>query len=115
VVSADADDVKLRASGIPVAQPETDAAEVDIDYVRRVYASTREWYTVAETKAQLLLAVNGAFVTILFGILYGKNGDVQSGASRFGLETWIFLSASAAGCRCRNIAGRRPGFRDASP
>jgi hypothetical protein len=60
---------------------------------------------VAETKAQLLLTVNGAFVTILFGTLFGRLGNVHA---RFGPETWAFLGvgvvalisalACAAGC-----------------
>jgi hypothetical protein len=93
-VSTDADDVKPSASGTSAAQPQREATEVEVEYVRRVYGSTREWYMVAETKAQLLLAVNGAFVTIIFGVLFSKNGDIRSGAGHFGLETWIFLSVS---------------------
>jgi hypothetical protein len=60
-----------------------------------MYAMTRAWYTAAETKAQLLLAVNGLFVTVLFGILFGNSGDRHLGAARFGSGTWVLLSVSA--------------------
>jgi hypothetical protein len=89
-VSADADDVRPGSSGIPAAQPRGESAEAELEYVRRVCASTREWYTVAETKAQLLLAVNGVFVTILFGVLFGQNRDVRSGLAALALKPGSF-------------------------
>jgi hypothetical protein len=79
-----------------MAQPQVEATEIAVEYIRRVYVSTREWYTVAETKAQLLLTVNGVFVTILFGILFGRIGDIRAGTAHFGPDTWVFLSASVA-------------------
>jgi hypothetical protein len=60
-----------------------------------MYASTRNWYAAAETKAQLLLAVNGAFVTVLFGALFGQSSDVRTGTGAFGIDTWIFTGVSA--------------------
>jgi hypothetical protein len=51
---------------------------------------------VVETKAQLLLTVNGAFVTILFGVLFGRAGDVRAGVAHFGPETWAFLGVAVA-------------------
>lgn len=88
--------VKPRTSDAVMAQPEQETTEITTAYIRRVYASTREWYTVAETKAQLLLTVNGAFVTILFGVLFGKAGDIRAGAVRFGPETWAFFGIAVA-------------------
>lgn len=82
------------------AEPPAEAVEVDIDYLRRIYASTREWYTVSETKAQLLLTANGAFVAIIFGALFGKVSDVRAAAARFGSDTWIFLGASVVSLVC---------------
>jgi len=68
--------------------------EANVEYLRRMYASTRAWYTAAETKAQLLLAVNGVFITILFGVLFGKTSDLRAGASHFGVDTWAFTGMS---------------------
>jgi hypothetical protein len=82
------------------------------EYTRRLYASTREWYTISETKAQLLLTVNGAFVTIFFGILFGKVGNLHAWAARFGPEAWVFLGVAVvalASAGRRAAAGRRPG------
>jgi hypothetical protein len=92
-VSADPHGGKPHTSDAAMAQPPSDTTEIAAEYIRRVYASTREWYAVAETKAQLLLTVNGAFVTILFGTLFGKLGNAHA---RFGPETWAFLGITVA-------------------
>jgi hypothetical protein len=93
-VSSDPHNVKPHRHGATAEPPE--APEVAAAYIRRVYSSTREWYAVAETKAQLLLTVNGAFVTILFGTLFGRAGDVRAGVAHFGSETWAFLGIAVA-------------------
>jgi hypothetical protein len=96
-VSSDPRDVNPHTSGAARAQPQLETTEIAAAYIRRVYASTREWYAVAETKAQLLLTVNGVFVTVLFGVMFGKLGDVHAGATaRFGPETWVFLGVAVA-------------------
>jgi hypothetical protein len=59
-----------------------------------MYASTRDWYTSAETKAQLLLAVNGAFITLLFGVLFSRLSNVRAGTDHFGVDTWAFTGVS---------------------
>ena len=87
-MSADPRDVKPHTSDAAMPQPQLGTTETAVAYIRRVYASTREWYAVAETKGQLLLTVNGIFVSILFGVLFGKLGSVNSSAAaRFGPET----------------------------
>jgi hypothetical protein len=95
-VSADPRDAKPHTSDATTVQPQPEATEISAAYIRRVYASTREWYSVAETKAQLLLTVNGAFVTILSGIIFGKLSDVAAAGARFGPETWLFLGIAVA-------------------
>ncbi len=59
-----------------------------------MYASTRDWYNSAEMKAQLLVAVNGVFVTLLFGFLFGNSDDGHAGTSGFGVDTWIFAGVA---------------------
>jgi Family of unknown function (DUF5706) len=71
-----------------------DPPPANLEYLRLMYASTRDWYTAAETKAQLLLAVNGVFVTLLFGLLFGNADGVHAGSRTFGLDTWIFAGVS---------------------
>jgi hypothetical protein len=77
-----------------IAQPQI--SEANVEYLRRMYASTRDWYTSAETKAQLLLAVNGAFITLLFGVLFSRPSDVRAGTDHFGTDTWAFMGVSIA-------------------
>jgi hypothetical protein len=78
------------------AEPSLELSEIATAYIRRVYTSTREWYAVAEAKAQLLLTVNGAFVTILFGTLFGRADGLHAGVAHFGPETWAFLGVTVA-------------------
>jgi hypothetical protein len=66
-------------------------AGVEIEYVRRVYERAIDWYKVAETKAQLLLTVNGVFVTVVFGVNSGNMADARQFAGVLGVETWVFL------------------------
>jgi hypothetical protein len=70
------------------------AVEPGVEYVRYLYDSTRKWYATAETKAQLLLTVNGAFVTIIFGTLFSRNSELHADAARFSIVTWLLLSIS---------------------
>jgi hypothetical protein len=67
-----------------------------LDYLRRAYESTREWYSSAETKAQLLLTINGLFITVLFSSVLGKADDARKTIAVFGSETWVFLGLALA-------------------
>ena len=82
------------AGAVLVAQPQPEEDKATVEYLRHMYAMTRAWYTAAETKAQLLLAVNGLFVTVLFGILFGNSSDRHLGAARFRSVTWVLISFS---------------------
>ena len=80
-------------------RPQSAAAEPDpsgLDYARRLYANIREWYDNADRKAQLILTVNGTFVTILSGLALTKPDDVRATIKVFGIETWAFFGLSAA-------------------
>ena len=80
-----------RPSEMPVRAPVASATDDAVEYARRVYASTLDWYKVADTKAQLLLTVNGAFVAIVSGALLGQVADVRAFGDAFGVETWAFF------------------------
>jgi hypothetical protein len=82
------------AGAVLAAQPQLEEDKANVEYLRHMYAMTRVWYVAAETKAQLLLAVNGLFVTVLFGILFGNSGDRHLGAGDFRLGTWVLISVS---------------------
>ncbi len=77
----------------PVVQSAAEAM-ADAEYVRRVYERALDWYKVAETKAQLLLTVNGVFVTVVFGIVSGRLGEAHEFADILGVETWVFFLTS---------------------
>src|SRR5689334_13871197 len=72
------------------------AEEVHLAYLRRAYESTRQWYSIIETKRQLLLGVNGVLISVIFGSIFGKSEDIRPTIQRFGLETWIFCGLAVA-------------------
>ncbi|MEV5841238.1 hypothetical protein ACGF3G_12155 [Streptomyces sp. NPDC048179] len=67
---------------------------IDREYVRRVYDRAIDWYKVAESKAQIILTVNGVLVTIFFGITAQTLSTRRILAQVSGAETWFFLSVS---------------------
>jgi hypothetical protein len=67
-----------------------------LEYARRVYDRVLDWYKVAETKAQLMLTVNGVFVTIGFGIFSAKPDNADVPTQDLGPETWAFLAVAVA-------------------
>lgn len=77
------------------ARLQLETAEVNVEYLRHMYANTRGWYTASEMKAQLLLAVNGVFVTVLFGLLFGRPTDARAEVSQFGSGTLILIGVTA--------------------
>ena len=88
--------LNLLSSVGPPPELEVRDDQPDPRYVRSLYENTRQWYTTAETKAQLLLTVNGAFITIVFSTLFSTGNEVRSGIVHFGTDTRIFLGISAA-------------------
>jgi hypothetical protein len=91
---------RLRPAEPAVTQSKEHPRDPATGYVRRVYASTRDWYAVAETKAQLLLTINGIFITILFGTLFGRAGGARVPHGDAGPETWTLLAVSVAALAC---------------
>jgi hypothetical protein len=57
-----------------------------------MYDRVIDWYKVAETKAQLLLTVNGAFVTVAFGLVSGSIEELRRSLDAAGALTWLFLT-----------------------
>ena len=87
------------------------------EYLRDLATDLRYWYQSAETKAQLVLTVNGLFVTFLTASVLAGRAQVVQTTAVFGPETWIFLAAmslclalailSAVVCLASRGTGRR--------
>jgi hypothetical protein len=67
-----------------------------VEYLRDLESRLRYWYQAAETKAQVVLAINGAFLAFLGGSLLTNQDDVTRTVTAFGPETWVFLAGMAA-------------------
>jgi Family of unknown function (DUF5706) len=81
----------------PVSALEASATEGTVEYARLVYENTLDWYKTADMKAQLLLTVNGVFVTIVSGSLLRDVADVRALGDEFGVETWVFFLLAVVG------------------
>ena len=87
------------------------------EYLRDLGTDLRYWYQAAETKAQLVLTVNGLFVTFITAFALARRADVAQATAVFGVETWIFLAGmslclalailSAVTCLASRGVGRR--------
>lgn len=87
----------LRRSARPRSQPAP--AQTDelfaLEYVRRAYAQNREWYSVSEVKAQILLATDGAVLSVSLAVaVAAATGDRQKLQQALGPETWALLAVA---------------------
>jgi hypothetical protein len=73
-----------------VSAPEQNLEEAVV-YVRRVYEHTFEWYKNADTKAEIILTLDGIYLTIVAGFTFLNPSDLPEMLSRFSLITWVFL------------------------
>jgi hypothetical protein len=71
-------------------QPEASRA-----YARRLYDRIIAWAEVADRRAQLILTLNGVFVSFLVGSMLSKPTELQAVTTEFGVETWACLGAMA--------------------
>ena len=59
------------------------APTAGVEYARRMYDRVIDWYKVAESKAQLILTVNGVFVSVAFGVSAGASALLTSRTDAF--------------------------------
>ncbi|WP_305784675.1 hypothetical protein [Symbioplanes lichenis] len=78
--------------GADVRKLRVATAPANLEYMRRVYERAIDWYKIAEGKAQLILTVNGAFVTVVFGLLSGNVAGLRNSLGSIGVLTWLFLT-----------------------
>jgi hypothetical protein len=66
-------------------------AHPDVDYARRLWDNTMYWYSSADTKAQVVLALDGAFLAFLSGTIFTKPSDLHLILAQFSVLTWSLL------------------------
>ncbi|GAA0452469.1 hypothetical protein Ade02nite_00420 [Paractinoplanes deccanensis] len=66
-----------------------------LDYSRRLYANVVDWYKVAETKAQVILSLDGIFISFLIGSVLATSADARDAVKQFAWHTWIALALLA--------------------
>jgi hypothetical protein len=70
--------------------------EAAVEYARRLHSDVLAWYRSAETKAQVILTLDGILVGVFAGLTLSKPEDVSTALDVFQPETWILLSAGGA-------------------
>lgn len=64
---------------------------VNVEYARRLWDNTVYWYGSADTKAQVILTLDGAFLAFLTGSIFSKPDDLKLIVSQFSSSTWVLL------------------------
>jgi len=65
-------------------------------YSNLVFANTVDWYRNADSKAQIILSLDGALVAFLTSSLFKKAEDLTPITSHFTALTWVLLAAMCA-------------------
>src|SRR5262245_32886463 len=68
-----------------------------IDHQWKLADTLRYWYSAAETKAQVVLTLNGIFITFATGSILVNREAVARTVTIFGAETWIFMAGMSIG------------------
>ena len=67
-------------------------SERPVEYARRLYDDVRDWYNNADSKAQVVLAIDGAFLAFLTGAIFAKPSDLKAVVGMFSTWTWSLLA-----------------------
>lgn len=71
-----------------------------LDYSRRLYDIILAWYKNADSKAQILLALDGAFLAFLADSIFIEPDELSKIVSHFKIDAWLFLALM-----CLSLAG----------
>lgn len=66
-------------------------SENTLDFSRRLYERTIDWYKNADSKAQIILTLNGALIAFLTSNIFKNPDDIFKLINKFGGLTWLFL------------------------
>jgi hypothetical protein len=69
---------------------------MDDDYLKRLYDDVLGWYRSADTKAQLLLTLNGVLITVATAVAFAKPEDVAARKAMISGRAWLPLIAATA-------------------
>ena len=62
-----------------------------LEYTRNLHKLVLNWYGNADTKAQILLTIDGAFLAFLTSSIFAKPAELSLIIDKFRVETWTFL------------------------
>jgi hypothetical protein len=72
---------------------ESNAASVAaLEYTRRLFENVLHWYENADSKAQIIMGLVGAFVAFLTGSIFVKRDDLDKIVGHFTWFTWVSLA-----------------------
>lgn len=80
--------------------------EIDdkLNYVQNLYNNVLGWYNSAESKAQILLAIDGTFLAFITGSIFTEPDTIKSTVASFGWETWFLLGLMSLFLVCSIIS-----------
>lgn len=64
---------------------------INCEYIRRLYDNVTDWYKSADAKAQVILAIDGAFIAFLTVSVFTKQNEVKELIRTINPITWILL------------------------
>jgi hypothetical protein len=72
-----------------------DVSQHGLLYARTEYSLVLKWYQSAESKAQIMLTVNGALITVVAKVVFDKTAkDVASMRASYSSSTWALLAVT---------------------
>jgi hypothetical protein len=66
-------------------------SSASVEYARRLYDDILGWYQSAETKAQVVIGIDGAFLAFLTSGIFEKPEDLRQIVAAFSPSTWLLL------------------------
>lgn len=63
-----------------------------LEFARRLFERIIDWYKTADSKAQIILTLDGAFLTFLTTSVFKNPDELSKIIQRFNSATWVFLA-----------------------
>jgi hypothetical protein len=74
----------------------TNNRAVNMEYTRRLYQNALDWYQNADSKAQVVLGIDGVFVAFVSGTAFAKPQELRAILGHFPTVAWILLACMVA-------------------